>query len=176
MLRYLNLGYFFSKDSFSTNNNCIRGFNIPNESYWHTYGDTNILLLQNANYYWRCGYQNLGWWTEEQKKRHKFEGSFPSFIIIQTLNFWSIGRYQSSFINLTENSQFLILKFTQWSTKVYWRIPILERWKFDFFPKTAMFVVDLSNFSLKKESTGYFSPTNIPIMVFIGLKNCLSWW
>ena len=51
MLTYLNLGYFCSTDSFSTNNNCIRGFNIPNESYWHTYDDTNVLLLKNANYY-----------------------------------------------------------------------------------------------------------------------------
>ena len=100
MLTYLNLGYFCSTDSFSTNIICIRGFNIPNENYWHAYDDTNILLLQKSNSYWWCGYQNLGWWTEEHKKRQKLKVPFQVLLLFKHYNFWSIGRHQSSVINL----------------------------------------------------------------------------
>ena len=99
-------------------------------------------------------YMGLRTWGGGLKRRkwvRNLKFPFQVILLFKHYKFWSIGRYQSSFINLTENSQVLILKFTQWPSNVYWRISIFREMKFWFvFPKKAMSVADLSNFSLKK--------------------------
>ena len=84
------------------------------------------------------GLRTWGGGLKSRKWVRKLKVPFQVLLLFKHYNFWSIGWYQSSFINLTENSQVLILKFTQWPTNVYWRISIFREMKFWFvFPKKS---------------------------------------